>query len=481
MRLRVFYADKGDCLLLTTNDRKNILIDGGPKRATFERCTSPTLKKIAKPAANQKLDLVVVSHIDEDHIFGILGLVKAYFRWRKHDFDIHPDFGNQPDTPPPPFDRPPEIDEMWHNSWKQHLGDLASKVAAVVTHVAENLGNDVGHVLAPTDRTRAIEQVEMLAASITQASDLQDLVDTVPSPIARNDGFDDNLITLTEPPIARQLGSVELTLLGPTEERLEILREFWRTKLGLPPRPGGGLGAPGAGLGGADELDVAEAVDNHQAGLALVESIEIALRNGVIGDVSDVTEANRASIIVLAEEAQDGNGQRSALLTGDATHLEVIAGLTAAGRLEDGPFRCDVLKIQHHGSEHNLDEEFAAQVLAEHYVFCANGEHENPDPLIVSALINTRAQTAPDEPFTVWFNCSADDTDPAHQPAMRRALNAAVEAADEANTGNSKLVTIRVLKKGKTHFDICLCPPDIDCDCVSPTSATKRLTAPIPG
>jgi hypothetical protein len=470
----VFYADHGDCLLLTTNDRKNVLIDGGPRKATFERCTMPTLKKIAKPAADQRLDLVMVSHIDEDHIFGILGMVKAYLRWRQHDFDIDPDFGNLPETPPPPFDRPPEIVEMWHNSWRQHLGDLASKVAAVVNHVAQDMRSSLGDAAA---------QVDMLAASITQASDLQDLVDTEPSPFARNEGFDNHLITLTDPPIVRQLGSVELTVLGPSEERLDILREFWRKELRLPASGGGGLGT-GLGLGGADALDAIEAVDNHQAGLALVEAIQIALRDGEIGDVTDVTEANRASLIVLAEEGRAGdNDHRSVLLTGDATHVEIIDNLTAAGMLDDGgPFWCDVLKIQHHGSEHNLDEAFAETVLAKHYVFCANGEHHNPDPLIVKALIDRRAATDHDTPFTVWFNCSVEEPREDLAPAMRDALNAAVAAADRAKAdfGNSKLVTIRVLKTGKTHFDICLCPEGVDCDCASPSSTTTRLTAAIP-
>ena len=49
-----------------------------------------------------------------------------------------------------------------------------------------------------------------------------------------------------------------------------------------------------------------------------------------------------------------------------------------------------MLKIQHHGSEHNLDRDFAKRITADHYVFCANGEHENPDLRILEVLLNSR-------------------------------------------------------------------------------------------
>jgi hypothetical protein len=45
--------------------------------------------------------------------------------------------------------------------------------------------------------------------------------------------------------------------------------------------------------------------------------------------------------------------------------------------------RVDVLKIQHHGSENNLDEQFARTVSADHYVFCGNGSHGNPETDVI--------------------------------------------------------------------------------------------------
>jgi beta-lactamase superfamily II metal-dependent hydrolase len=70
----VVQAEYGDCLILETETGKNsttILIDGGPYQ-TFEKDLKPTLQKLP---INGRLDLVVLSHIDNDHIIGLLDLL----------------------------------------------------------------------------------------------------------------------------------------------------------------------------------------------------------------------------------------------------------------------------------------------------------------------------------------------------------------------------------------------------------------------
>jgi hypothetical protein len=73
-----------------------------------------------------------------------------------------------------------------------------------------------------------------------------------------------------------------------------------------------------------------------------------------------------------------------------------------------------VLKVQHHGSENNLNEDFVSRITADHYVFCGNGEHENPDLRALDAVIDSRignvafrAQNPQASgPFKLWFNSS---------------------------------------------------------------------------
>ena len=45
---------------------------------------------------------------------------------------------------------------------------------------------------------------------------------------------------------------------------------------------------------------------------------------------------------------------------------------------QGGGLHVDVLKIQHHGAEHNFKREFAKRVTAENYVICGNGRTRTP-------------------------------------------------------------------------------------------------------
>ncbi|HWT14111.1 MAG TPA: MBL fold metallo-hydrolase [Allosphingosinicella sp.] len=74
-RLTAFPASDGDCLLLSWGDRapyRHVLIDGGRKRAYAS--LRPVLERIA--AAGEAIDLLVLSHIDADHIEGLLALIR---------------------------------------------------------------------------------------------------------------------------------------------------------------------------------------------------------------------------------------------------------------------------------------------------------------------------------------------------------------------------------------------------------------------
>jgi hypothetical protein len=100
-------------------------------------------------------------------------------------------------------------------------------------------------------------------------------------------------------------------------------------------------------------------------------------------------------------------------------HADVLAGLDAAKLLDgNGGIHVDVLKVQHHGSEHNITEAFARSVTADHYVFCGNGEHGNPDARVVRLIAASRVG-GPSErsrnpeaarPFKLWFNTSSRTT-----------------------------------------------------------------------
>jgi beta-lactamase superfamily II metal-dependent hydrolase len=68
-------AYNGDSILITTDEGVNILIDGGMPK-TYSDKTSKTSTLKSKLRGVEHLDLVVLTHIDEDHICGLIELLK---------------------------------------------------------------------------------------------------------------------------------------------------------------------------------------------------------------------------------------------------------------------------------------------------------------------------------------------------------------------------------------------------------------------
>jgi beta-lactamase superfamily II metal-dependent hydrolase len=419
VKLKAFHAADGDCLLLTSSDGRHALVDGGRARS-FDEQAWPVLRAMA--AADEPIDLLVVSHIDADHITGILRLMQAVAAWAVHDYQTTA--GGNPGAPEPPVDRPPAIGTVWHNSWRAQLADLAGPIEALVVRASDALATSgFDAASAPVPLIQVVDALDGLAESIPQGVDLLRLVDD-DTPIPRNVPFDD-LVLLRAPPHVQPLGSARLTVIGPSVEHLEALRTEWRTwldRLKATEAPGSRTG-PASGGDAAMDVEQARAAARAE-GDRFMASLEAATEVIAATDPSKVTPPNRASITLLAEE--DG---RTCLLTGDAAERELLDGLMAAGRIADGQFCCNVLKVQHHGSEHNLSTGFAATVLADDYVFCGDGAHGNPDPSVVKTIVEARRQADPG-PFTLWFNCSPERTAATRRAAaLRRAIREATAAA----------------------------------------------------
>ena len=73
LRIFAFPASDGDCILLSygSSPTRHVLVDGG-RNSTYAKL-APTLERIA--AAGERLELLVLSHIDADHIEGLLPLL----------------------------------------------------------------------------------------------------------------------------------------------------------------------------------------------------------------------------------------------------------------------------------------------------------------------------------------------------------------------------------------------------------------------
>jgi hypothetical protein len=136
-----------------------------------------------------------------------------------------------------------------------------------------------------------------------------------------------------------------------------------------------------------------------------------------LGQRGEVTTPNLASLMFLVEE-----GSQTLLLTGDGHAKDILDGLKHHGKWDNGQqIRVTCLKVQHHGSEHNLHGAFCEAVTADHYIFCGNGGHNNPDLRVVRCIVDSRRADA--DAFKLWFSSSEDfggnATELAHMRSIR--------------------------------------------------------------
>ncbi|HSQ04473.1 MAG TPA: hypothetical protein VLN59_10580, partial [Burkholderiales bacterium] len=121
----------------------------------------------------------------------------------------------------------------------------------------------------------------------------------------------------------------------------------------------------------------------------------------------DQSIPNLSSIVMLATA-----GDKRMLLTGDARGDRILAGLEQTGVLQPhGKIHVDVLKIPHHGSANNLDNDFFERITADHYVFSGDGDYGNPEREAMEMLFKARGTA----PFQIHLTYPVSEIDAARQ------------------------------------------------------------------
>lgn len=342
--LEALNALAGDCLLLRYKGPggKEViwLIDGGPRTdkkkgiTVWSQVLLPRLKEIAKTlkvTGPLPIALGMVSHVDDDHINGIQKVTSAVLNA----------------TPQKPA--PVKFKRFWFNSFEKLVGPkpqgLTAEADAEVASL-QSLGNDLAAALGAMagvdgdEREDAGLLMQSIGQGITLASDLAALSLDGNPPI-------DGLVMAKPGQPKRTIEGAKVRVIGPLENRIEALRKDWQAALKKPTK------------------------EQRQAALQ-----ELFLPSKSM----DKSVANLSSIVVLVEV--EG---KSLLLTGDAHGGDIVKAWGELGLPK--PAKVDLVKMPHHGSIRNVTEDFMKLFEAKHYVFSADGKHDNPDAPTIEALV----------------------------------------------------------------------------------------------
>lgn len=353
-------AHKGDALLIHFGTRSKpglVVIDGGPE-GTYVPHLKPRLESLRSERRLQSgaalpIDLLIVSHVDDDHIFGVLEMTREMIEAA----DSH-------------AAAPYRIDNIWHNTFDDILGSKPEELEAAITaQFGMSAASAVTGALQGLRPDISLDAAKVLA-SIEQGRRLRDDISRLS--LTLNDPFG-GLVMLrpgAEPTIRLGTGAnqLDIRVIGPSRTRLEALQkkhdEYLRQK---------GLGR-----------------DSKEAALAAFV---------------DRSPTNLSSIVMQVTAKG-----RTLLLTGDARDKYILEGLRECGLLEEeGVYEVDVLKVPHHGSDRNVTDAFFSQVIADHYVFSGNGEHGNPERETLQMLEQARGKAL--KKCTVWFTYPIETID----------------------------------------------------------------------
>lgn len=329
-RVEMLPAAHGDSLWITfggVDDPRYILIDGG-MRYTYKHLRERIL---ALPPGHRRLELLIITHVDADHIEGCIRLLQDEALGL-------------------------EIREIWFNGQPQLDG------------LPDPAGVDI---LGP-------RQGEFLGALISQYEE------TAGRPVW-NTSFDGKAVMVPGAGdlVSKDINGLKLTIVSPGLDQLFELKDEWDKVIeeaGFEPgdveealrllSERADLAAPDV-LGGVDDFDESEFDEASEAG-----DFSDVLGESEAAFGSDSSPANGSSIAVLAE--WEG---KLYLLSGDAYAPVLAASLgrwleqqNAATGSTAETVKLELFKLPHHGSVSNISEELLELIKCRRYLFSSSGK-----------------------------------------------------------------------------------------------------------
>lgn len=324
-RIEMLPARHGDCIWIEYGEERaprRLLIDGGPLAAYA--ALEARIERVPVDARN--LELLVVTHVDADHIEGAVKLLNddaLGVRYR----------------------------DIWFNGWPQ---------------LTYSPRDDSPRSAEPWVKSRSPIHGQYLALRIEGRGH------------AWNRHFRGRPVLVPEHgtlPVVELDGGMKLTLLTPTSKKLATMRSAWKkaaAALGLDPENTEAF---------AQRLeDDSRYRSAHPAGAAPFDVAQTA----AVATKVDGAAANGASIAFVAEF----EGKRCAFLA-DAHLGDVEASFERLAQVYGEPrLRLDAVKVSHHGSSGNMSASLLEKIDCARYLISTDGSiFGHPDDEALAQIV----------------------------------------------------------------------------------------------
>lgn len=204
--LEALNAKHGDSLLLRY-DHQGVerlwVIDGGPP-GVYRNSLKPRLEELRGDEEALRVDLAMVSHIDDDHIAGMVQMTGELVRLKQQGRPL-----------------PLDIQRFWHNGFQEVVG--GGSLSAISPASAE-----AGLASANDDLSKIAEKFgintvagQLVLASVNQGVEL--LADIGTLQLDLNGPIGHRI----QAPATLELEGARITFLGPLKARLDALKQAW--------------------------------------------------------------------------------------------------------------------------------------------------------------------------------------------------------------------------------------------------------------
>ncbi|SHE89774.1 Metallo-beta-lactamase superfamily protein [Tissierella praeacuta DSM 18095] len=343
MKIMGFNAKNGDSTYIRSNGGTNIIVDMGYSD-TYKEYISNKIIEIEK--AGENLDLLVITHIDHDHISGAITFLK----------DIHN--GRY---------RKSTLKQIWHNSYR-HLS-MSTRAKA----------SDEDYNIINTFLSRLSKHNSLITGaeiSALQGSTLAGLI--LKSGVEWNKNFSYSPIIEGAEAV---IGDVIIKALSPSEYILNKLKRYWRSELRK--LKYNFEFAENEIFDDAFEfylLNETEVDGSTPISVDIRDRFNALLDKGHMVESQNDTSVSNASSIVTIIESKNCR----ILLTGDAHDCDLVEVLTE--QKQNGlNTDFDLVKLSHHGSKKN-NYKWLQLVRSKYYLISTDAsKHNHPD---IEAIIN---------------------------------------------------------------------------------------------
>ncbi len=351
LRVRMYPAGNGDAFLLSAAGT-NVLVDGGYPQ-TFNEHIAHDLRELS--SKGESLDLLITSHIDADHISGLIRFLSLNRS------------SNSPQIVP--------IRNIWHNSLRSLTAKSNPKIQSSDREILDAIRRR-GHPFSAE-----LEQTESGPTEISarQGSSLASLIHDGDY---RWNGSDGTTKVSVEHTGIFNLPNGKIHVISPTEQRLGGLLKWWKKQLRR-------MGYKGPTEAGHFIDDVFEFICEH-AGESTTSN-PVALSAGSKKCLEQVYEpdssiTNGSSIATIIEL-----GEVRLLMLADAWAEDIVPVLQNL-QSQGCSMVFDAIKISHHGSLRNTSPHLLELVDAPRYFVSSNGTaHGHPDIEVLTAIVDRPA------------------------------------------------------------------------------------------